>query len=80
MKYRQTIKNKVESISKLLGIYPFLDRKPANLSGGQRQRVALGRAMIKPAELYLMDEPIAHLDAKLRHQMIGSFFLQLTVD
>jgi multiple sugar transport system ATP-binding protein len=70
---KKAIQEKVESIAKLLGIYPFLDRKPANLSGGQRQRVALGRAMIKPADLYLMDEPIAHLDAKLRHRMIGEF-------
>ena len=70
---RREIQQKVENIAKLLGIHPFLDRKPANLSGGQRQRVALGRAMIKPAELYLMDEPIAHLDAKLRHRMIGEF-------
>ncbi len=70
---KKVIREKVENIATLLGIFPFLDRKPANLSGGQRQRVALGRAMIKPADLYLMDEPIAHLDAKLRHHMIGEF-------
>ena len=70
---KSLIKEKVERIAKLLGIAPFLDRKPAHLSGGQRQRVALGRAMVKPADLYLMDEPIAHLDAKLRHHMIGEF-------
>jgi multiple sugar transport system ATP-binding protein len=70
---KSLIKEKVERIAELLGISPFLDRKPAHLSGGQRQRVALGRAMIKPADLYLMDEPIAHLDAKLRHHMIGEF-------
>jgi multiple sugar transport system ATP-binding protein len=71
--HKRLIKEKVENIAKLLGIAEFLERKPAHLSGGQRQRVALGRAMIKPAELYLMDEPIAHLDAKLRHRMIGEF-------
>ena len=70
---RNLIRERVEKISKTLGIFPFLKRKPANLSGGQRQRVALGRALAKPADLYLMDEPIAHLDAKLRHQMIGEF-------
>ena len=70
---KNLIRERVEKISKTLGIFPFLKRKPANLSGGQRQRVALGRALAKPADLYLMDEPIAHLDAKLRHQMIGEF-------
>lgn len=70
---KEIIKEKVESISKLLQIFPLLDRRPNHLSGGQRQRVALGRALIKPADLYLLDEPIAHLDAKLRHQMIGEF-------
>jgi len=70
---KKIIKEKVEDISKLLQIFPLLDRKPNHLSGGQRQRVALGRALIKPADLYLLDEPIAHLDAKLRHQMIGEF-------
>jgi len=58
-------------------LYPhisvFDERRPGFLSGGQRQRVALGRALIKPVDLYLMDEPIAHLDAKLRYQMIGEF-------
>ena len=67
------IKEEVHGIAKVLGIFPFLDRKPGFLSGGQRQRVALGRALVKPADLFLMDEPIAHLDAKLRHQMIGEF-------
>ena len=70
---KQEIKEKVQTITKMLGIFPYLDRKPGNLSGGQRQRVALGRALAKPADLYLMDEPIAHLDAKLRYQMIGEF-------
>ena len=67
------IKVKVESIAEMLSIFPFLDRRPGFLSGGQRQRVALGRALAKPADLFLLDEPIAHLDAKLRFQMIGEF-------
>jgi len=70
---KEEIKEKVEKIASILGMKPYLDRKPANLSGGQRQRVALGRALVKPAELYLMDEPIAHLDAKLRFQMTAEF-------
>ena len=67
------IEERVRNIALMLGIYPFLDRRPGFLSGGQRQRVALGRALVKPVDLYLMDEPIAHLDAKLRYQMIGEF-------
>jgi multiple sugar transport system ATP-binding protein len=67
------IEERVRNIAMMLGIYPFLNRKPGFLSGGQRQRVALGRALVKPVDLYLMDEPIAHLDAKLRYQMIGEF-------
>jgi ABC-type sugar transport system ATPase subunit len=67
------IRKRVEEIALILGIHPFLDRRPGFLSGGQRQRVALGRALVKPVGLYLMDEPIAHLDAKLRYQMIGEF-------
>ena len=67
------IKKRVNEVATMLGIYPFLDRKPGFLSGGQRQRVALGRALVKPVDLYLMDEPIAHLDAKLRYQMISEF-------
>jgi ABC-type sugar transport system ATPase subunit len=67
------IRERTEKIAKTLGIFDFLDRKPRFLSGGQRQRVALGRALVKPADLFLFDEPIAHLDAKLRYQMIGEF-------
>jgi len=70
---KDEIKSRVENIAGILGMKPYLDRKPANLSGGQRQRVALGRALVKPADLYLMDEPIAHLDAKLRFQMTAEF-------
>jgi len=69
----EKITERVREIAMMLGIYPFLNRRPGFLSGGQRQRVALGRALIKPVDLYLMDEPIAHLDAKLRYQMIGEF-------
>jgi ABC-type sugar transport system ATPase subunit len=67
------IRKRVEEIALMLGIHAFLGRRPGFLSGGQRQRVALGRALVKPVDLYLMDEPIAHLDAKLRYQMIGEF-------
>jgi multiple sugar transport system ATP-binding protein len=67
------IRERVRNIAMMLGIHQFLDRRPGFLSGGQRQRVALGRALVKPVDLYLMDEPIAHLDAKLRYQMIGEF-------
>lgn len=61
--------DRVQKIAATLGIGHVLDRRPGFLSGGQRQRVALGRAIIRPADIYLLDEPIGHLDAKLRHQM-----------
>lgn len=60
---------RVKKIAGTLGIDHLLDRRPGFLSGGQRQRVALGRAIIRPADIYLLDEPIGHLDAKLRHRM-----------
>lgn len=66
---RAEIEDRVRKIADVLGISHVLDRKPGFLSGGQRQRVALGRAIIRPADIYLLDEPIGHLDAKLRHQM-----------
>ena len=69
----QEIKEKVYGMAEMLQIKELLDRKPAHISGGQKQRVSLGRALIKNAVLYLMDEPIAHLDAKLRHQMRAEF-------
>ncbi len=59
----------VRNMAKLLQIDPLLDRYPRELSGGQRQRVALGRTLVRKPNVYLLDEPIAHLDAKLRHQM-----------
>ncbi|OWJ64003.1 sn-glycerol-3-phosphate ABC transporter ATP-binding protein UgpC [Inquilinus limosus] len=60
---------KVREVAKLVGLEDFLDRKPAALSGGQRQRVAMGRAIIREPEVFLFDEPLSNLDAKLRVQM-----------
>ena len=66
---RDEIKKRVHQISELLKIEALLDRKPKQLSGGQRQRVALGRAMIREPYVFLMDEPLSNLDAKLRVYM-----------
>jgi multiple sugar transport system ATP-binding protein len=63
------IREKVEQAAELLGIAEQLERKPANLSGGQRQRVAMGRAIVRDPQAFLMDEPLSNLDAKLRIQM-----------
>lgn len=63
------IDKRVREASKMLGLDELLDRKPAALSGGQRQRVALGRAVVRDARVFLMDEPLSNLDAKLRVQM-----------
>lgn len=63
------IKTRVENAAEILGLTEYLDRKPAALSGGQRQRVALGRAIVRDAKVFLMDEPLSNLDAKLRVAM-----------
>ncbi len=63
---KDVIKQKVSEVSEYLGLNSLLKRKPKDMSGGQRQRVALGRAMIRTPKLYLMDEPLSNLDAKLR--------------
>jgi ABC-type sugar transport system ATPase subunit len=60
------IRERVDDITSLLGINELLDRKPQQLSGGQKQRVSLARAMVRRPDVYLLDEPIAHLDAKLK--------------
>jgi multiple sugar transport system ATP-binding protein len=66
---KATIKAEVKRVAELLKIEQLLDRKPAALSGGQRQRVAMGRALAREPEIYLFDEPLSNLDAKLRVQM-----------
>ena len=66
---RRDIAARVEEAANLLGIAPFLARRPRQLSGGQRQRVAMGRAIVRQPKLFLFDEPLSNLDAKLRVQM-----------
>ncbi|MFT8390454.1 MAG: sn-glycerol-3-phosphate ABC transporter ATP-binding protein UgpC [Sporolactobacillus sp.] len=66
---KEEIKKRVEQAAEILGIKDYLERKPKALSGGQRQRVALGRAIVRDAKVFLMDEPLSNLDAKLRVQM-----------
>ncbi len=63
------IDRKVRDVAEILGLTPFLNRKPAELSGGQRQRVAMGRALTRDSSTFLFDEPLSNLDAKLRGQM-----------
>jgi multiple sugar transport system ATP-binding protein len=65
---KDEIKKRVGNASRILGLDNFLDRKPRALSGGQRQRVALGRAIVRNPQVFLLDEPLSNLDAKLRGQ------------
>src|SRR6266498_2396534 len=73
LRLRKTPKNvvndRIEWAGKLLGLTPYLNRRPKELSGGQRQRVAMGRAIVRKPQVFLMDEPLSNLDAKLRVQM-----------
>lgn len=63
---KQEIRAKVEEAAEILGLQDYLERKPKDLSGGQRQRVAMGRAIVRNPQVFLMDEPLSNLDAKLR--------------
>jgi multiple sugar transport system ATP-binding protein len=84
------IQRRVQSGAEILGIEDLLDRKPRQLSGGQRQRVALGRAIVRDPAVFLLDEPLSNLDAKLRvqtraeisklHDRLGSTFVYVTHD
>ncbi len=87
---KKEIRKRVEEAGRQLGIEQLLDRKPKQLSGGQRQRVALGRAIVRSPAVFLMDEPLSNLDAKLRvqaraelsqlHKKVGTTFVYVTHD
>jgi len=66
---KEHIAESVKEVAAILGLTPYLDRRPADLSGGQRQRVAMGRAIVRRPKVFLFDEPLSNLDAKLRTQM-----------
>ena len=69
---KQEVSTRVSDVAKMLGLDELLDRRPAHLSGGQRQRVAMGRAIVREPQAFLMDEPLSNLDAKLRVGMRAS--------
>jgi multiple sugar transport system ATP-binding protein len=87
---RKSIRERVEQAARMLGIGELLERRPRQLSGGQRQRVAMGRAIVREPQAFLMDEPLSNLDAKLRvemrayiarlHQRLGTTTLYVTHD
>ena len=87
---KEDINRKVKAAAEVLGLEQYLDRKPAALSGGQRQRVALGRAIVRNPQVFLMDEPLSNLDAKLRvqtraeisklHEQLATTFIYVTHD
>jgi multiple sugar transport system ATP-binding protein len=66
---KEVIASSVAEVGEILGLTPYLERRPADLSGGQRQRVAMGRAIVRRPKVFLFDEPLSNLDAKLRTQM-----------
>jgi multiple sugar transport system ATP-binding protein len=70
---RAEVDKRVKEVAELLNIQMLLDRRPVMLSGGQKQRVSLGRALVRTPDVLLLDEPISHLDAKLRHRMRTEF-------
>ena len=87
---KDEIEKRVQKAANILGLKDYLDKKPSALSGGQRQRVALGRAIVRDAPIFLMDEPLSNLDAKLRvsmraniaklHQKLGTTTIYVTHD
>ena len=87
---REEIDQRIKAAAEILGLQPYLKRKPKELSGGQRQRVALGRAIVREPKVFLMDEPLSNLDAKLRvqmrteitkiHQKVGATTIYVTHD